>query len=164
MSRRRTLPDPLRFATDRGEAKGSLDISDLTRLAELLHDGSGELAWQVRGERDADGRSFLRFELRGRAGLTCQRCLERLEWLIETRPVLRLVPAGSEIPDEELEVEDYDTIEAVRDLDLLALVEDELLLSVPLAPMHETCEPPRPSGTTADESPFAVLAKLRQRP
>lgn len=163
MSRRRTLPDPIRFAAERGEASGSIEIANLARLPELLHDSAGELTWQVRGERDAEGRSFLKFEVHGHAGLTCQRCLERFDWSIAVRPVLRLVPAGSEIPDEELEIEAYDTIEAERDLDLLELVEDELLLLVPLAPMHETCEPPRPAGVTADESPFAVLAKLRQR-
>lgn len=164
MSRRYTIPDPFRFAAVQGEAAGALLIADSERLIGMLHDTSGEIAWQVRGERKAEGRSFLHFELSGNAGLTCQRCLGRLDWRVAVQPVLRLVAEDSEIPDDELEIEEYDTIEATRDLDVVALVEDELLLAMPIAPMHETCESPHPAGATADESPFAVLAKLRQRP
>jgi uncharacterized protein len=54
-------------------------------------------------------------------------------------------------------------------LDLLPLLEDELILAVPLVPRHERC--PEPLPLPADEPdempaehPFAKLAALKQRP
>jgi uncharacterized protein len=47
-------------------------------------------------------------------------------------------------------------------MDLLALVEDEALLSLPLSPRHEVC--PEGSEVVVDsklESPFAILKKLK---
>lgn len=48
------------------------------------------------------------------------------------------------------------------DLDVLALVEDELLLGLPIAPRHEKCETPDPRGTD-DSVALHALAKLRGR-
>lgn len=58
--------------------------------------------------------------------------------------------------------------------DLLALLEDELLMAIPLVPMHEEC-PVNPAFSAGEEvqvmadpvegskpNPFAVLAKLKQ--
>jgi uncharacterized protein len=47
-------------------------------------------------------------------------------------------------------------------MDVLALVEDEIVLAVPIAPRHESCDAPRPSDGVKKESPFAALAKLRK--
>jgi len=45
--------------------------------------------------------------------------------------------------------------------DLLALVEDEVLLALPLVPRHENCDPPVKAGVDEEISPFAVLRQLR---
>ena len=56
-----------------------------------------------------------------------------------------------------------------KDFDLLALVEDELLMTLPLVPMHTSCQsehaPTSDQDSTADAdtkpNPFAVLATMR---
>ena len=57
-----------------------------------------------------------------------------------------------------------------RDFDLLELVEDELLMDLPVAPMHDVCpEPVKMSAADEDfeaaeaarENPFAVLGRLK---
>ena len=58
---------------------------------------------------------------------------------------------------------------ASRQFDLQALVEDELLLAMPLVPMHGTCPQPL-TGAPAEVSeepranPFAALAALKRGP
>ena len=54
-----------------------------------------------------------------------------------------------------------DAIELDGELDVLALVEDEILLALPIAPRHQVCDAPQPEGGTSKESPFAALASLR---
>jgi uncharacterized protein len=59
-----------------------------------------------------------------------------------------------------------------RSFDLMELVEDELLMEMPLAPRHEVCpEPPRLSAEDEDfegsssrqDNPFGVLGQLKTR-
>ena len=43
----------------------------------------------------------------------------------------------------------------------LALVEDELMLSLPIVPMHEECALPVTVADSGEEHPFAALAQLK---
>lgn len=95
--------------------------------------------------------------------MRCQRCLARLEWPLDIEVVLELVKPGQPIPEDELENDEFDAIEAAPDLDVLALVEDEIVLAVPIAPRHESCDAPRPVKGSEKESPFASLVKLRKK-
>jgi uncharacterized protein len=80
---------------------------------------------------------------------------------VEIDSKLMLVAPGEEWPDEELEDDGTDAIEASRELAVLALVEDEVLLALPVAPRHEVCALPAAVETQSRPSPFAVLAKLK---
>jgi uncharacterized protein len=63
-----------------------------------------------------------------------------------------------------------DLLALSRSFDLLELVEDEMLMEMPVAPRHEVCpEPVKMSAVDADfdagdaerENPFAVLGRLK---
>lgn len=161
MSRRCVLSDPIRFALDGRSQAGRVALADLARLADVLADPAGEVEWTLSGVRGADGKPFLRLELTARPVLLCQRCLSGLELAFDHVSRLRLVRPGTPIGDDDLENDEYDTIEAQPDLDVIALLEEEMLLALPIAPVHESCEPPRPSGGDERKSPFDVLASLR---
>lgn len=161
MSRRCVLSDPVRFALDGRSLGGRVALAGLARLSDVLADTAGEVEWALSGVRGADGKPFLRLELKARPVLHCQRCLSGLEMVFEHVSLLRLVRPGTPIGDDDLENDEYDTIEAQPDLDVIALLEEEMLLALPFAPMHEGCEPPRPSGGGERKSPFDVLASLR---
>lgn len=161
MSRRCVLPDPFRFARDVRSLSGRVALADLQRLSDVLAQTAGELEWSLTGVCGVDGKPFLRLEVRGRPVLRCQRCLTGLEFDFDHVSVLRLVRPGSPIGDDDLENDEYDTIEAQPDLDVIALIEEEVLLALPIAPVHESCEPPRPQGGDGKKSPFDVLASLR---
>ncbi|QBK04932.1 DUF177 domain-containing protein [Hylemonella gracilis] len=129
--------------------------------------------WRAEGERQEDASGHARHWLHLRAqtvlSLTCQRCLEPVDWPVAVARSFRFVgtEAQAEIEDEASE---EDVLAISREFDLLALVEDELLMELPLAPTHETC-PSRPTFSAADADfegaapvkphPFAALAGLR---
>ena len=66
---------------------------------------------------------------------------------------------------------DDDVLALTPALDLADLIEDELLLALPLVPRHERCPEPLPRGfveadpaTDPADNPFAVLAALKRGP
>lgn len=162
MSRRIIITDPLKFAADGARLSGAVPVAELSRLVSVVVDTAGVVSYELVGESGV-GRSLgLKFKASVVLQLCCQRCLGVMEWSLDRASILQLVRPGTPIPDEELENDEFDVIEATLDMDVLALVEDELLLAVPLAPRHESCDPPRPLGRADKESPFAALAKLRK--
>ena len=64
--------------------------------------------------------------------------------------------------DEELEDESCDAIHFAGTIDVASLVEDEILLELPVFARHEVCEPPGPWEAGEKPSPFAVLAQLKR--
>lgn len=138
-----------------------LPLAELERLADVLLDNSGELKCEIRGEQNREGR-FLHVTVSGELKLRCQRCLESMVYSLRVHNRLRLMVAGEDWPEDELEDDSSDAIEAGPDMALLPLVEEEVLLALPFAPSHETCEPPAAAKQDQESSPFAVLAKLKK--
>ena len=50
-----------------------------------------------------------------------------------------MIPEGKEVAEEELEDDTRDFLPVAGELDVAELVEDEILLAVPVAPRHEKC-------------------------
>ncbi len=141
--------------------EGRTALAELPRLADLLAEPSGDLEWSLEGVCGVDRRVLLRLTMRAEPVFLCQRCLTPMTYVFERVSVLRLVRPGTPIGDEELEIDEFDTVEVGPELDVLALIEDELVLALPVAPRHEQCEPPLPAGGSKKKSPFDVLENLR---
>jgi len=155
--------DGLDFARNGRSLSGRVPVAALPRLADVLVSDIGAMDCEIIGERDRDGNAYLVLQLEGSLGLRCQRCLEVLAWPLRIKSKLLLVPPGEAWPDDELEEDGFDAIEAGKEMALLPLIEDEVLLALPVAPRHEICEPPIPVGDEREPSPFAVLAGLRRK-
>jgi uncharacterized protein len=83
----------------------------------------------------------LHVSLSGEVGLTCQRCLGEMPYRVEVERTLYL--ARNEAEMERLDaLPDSDAIQPADTLDLVDLVEDEVLLSLPFVPMHAEGECP----------------------
>ncbi len=146
-------------------------MAGLLRLADLLVADEGLVRWRLAGFTVRPKTALqpgggapeprLELEVSGTLSLRCQRCLEALQWPVAIRSVLHPVPVGEPIADEELEDDEVDAVEVDGELDLLALIEDEILLALPISPRHENCGPSSGMETTARESPFTALAALR---
>jgi len=154
--------DGLEFARHGRRMRGRIALVSLPRLADVLVSSEGEITYEVSGELDREGKPFLVVQLEGEAGLRCQRCLETLVVPLRIVSRLLLVQPGQQWPDEELAQDGYDAVEAGREMALLPMIEEEVLLALPIAPMHQSCEPPVAASDNEAPSPFAVLAKLRK--
>lgn len=116
-------------------------VGDFERLAQEFIRPEAVLHYRICGERDARGRPRLRSRVTGHVEVVCQRCLQPLALTVESDRLLYL--AQSEEEAERLEIvladETLEVVVAGRSLDLAGLVEDEVLLSLPLVPMHDVC-------------------------
>jgi uncharacterized protein len=180
--RMRTRPvDPRRldveaFAKEGGELAGEWPLKSLDRLADAAHPdakpGEGDVAaWQAEGEgrpvRGGAPQVWLHLRAQARLSLVCQRCLAPVETALDTRRSLLFVPGEDAAAQLDADSED-DVLALTRALDLRDLVEDELLLALPLVPRHEVC--PEPLSLAQDEAapqeeqpnPFAALAALKR--
>lgn len=162
--------DPFRFAAENRVAQGELPLAGLSRLGDVLFASEGGLRWKLSGftvqavEAVGGGAAAeprLELEVGGQLELCCQRCLGSLEWPVVIHSLLHPVRAGEVIADEELEDDEVDAFEVDGDLDVPSLIEDEVLLALPISPRHENCTPSSAGETSTEESPFAALASLR---
>lgn len=164
MSQQGLVIDPQDFAR-RGESlEGSVALAQLSRLADVLSGTEGRAQYAVFGESDSEGELYLRLHVEAALHLQCQRCLGPLDWPLESEGRLHLIPPGRAMPDEDLADDESDPVAVSGSLDVLPLLEDEILLALPLIPRHEDCEAPSFSDDTGDTSAFAVLGTLKQRP
>lgn len=177
------VPDPLRldvaaFTADAGRLEGAWPGADLERLADsqtLPQDTvAAAVQWQLQGERVAtsvgDHEHWLHLTASSTVWLTCQRCLQPLAESLVVDRRLRFV--RDEAQAEALDAESEDDVLAMpRWLDARELIEDELLLALPLVPRHGQCPQALPMSVEADEgpadaaderpNPFAVLKSLK---
>lgn len=173
--------DALRFAQAGETLAGDLPLADLSRLGEDLHgpiDPDALVAWSARGEwrsgpAGAAPQAWLHLQARGEVPLTCQRCLGAVATELSVDRWFRFVAdeAAAEAQDDDCE-EDLLALDPRPDLQ--AVIEDELIMELPLVPMHESCpDTPaalRPAASAdADEAPerphpFAALQNLKGRP
>lgn len=157
MSRAGTIDGP-QFARDGGVATGALDIGALPRLA-ASGCSSADLRYRVSGGANAQGRPSLVVEATGPVALVCQRCLGALEFAVDVGVELELAGSAREIAAAD---DDVDRVLAARSMDVAALVEDEVLLALPMAPMHDRCETGAEARAAQPAGPFAALAGLRR--
>ncbi|MDB5799800.1 MAG: metal-binding protein [Rhodocyclales bacterium] len=159
----RVIADPFEFARRGAVLEAEAVAGGFDRLADQLRPAGAQHAvkYRVEGECHED-KEFLVLQVTADVVLGCQRCLGDVTCPVESHVRLLLVREGDELPDEDLAEDDFDPVHANRNLDVLALVEDELLLSLPLSPMHEDCSMLHGEGRDNLVSPFAVLGKLKR--
>lgn len=163
------------FARSAGDAGGTVALADFARVAADCVAGGPDvqLAWSAHGElRDGNGVTaapWLHLQVDAELPLVCQRCLEPVHTPVVVDRWFRFVP-----DEETAEQQDDDAVEDLlvesAEFDLHALIEDEVVLAMPLIASHAHCPaPPRLSAqdagfdATAEErpQPFAALARLR---
>ena len=157
-----TVIDCLEFARSGGVLDRSVGLDQLPRLAELLTTTAGFLSVRLEGWRDDQGRSWLQLNVAGEPELRCQRCLGGVKFPLAIRSRLQLIAPGEDWPDDDLEDDSADAIAAEVALTVSSLVEDEVLLALPIAPRHEHCESPSADVGEHGSSPFAALAALKK--
>ena len=175
--------DPLhldveRFARESGALQGAWPLEAFERLtdsqAERQAPAGRQVQWQAGGQRfervGAPAEVWLHLGAHATVRLVCQRCLQAMDVPLEIDRSFRFVRHENEAAELDAQV-DEDVLVLSRSLDLQELVEDELLLALPLVPRHENCRHPAAGlaeTPAADEAaaerphPFAALAALKR--
>lgn len=144
---------------------GELTASSLPRLAQALQGGQGRVHADLLTDRNS-GYARLYGRLEGELQLICQRCTKPYEWSLDAPVDLRLVFSEQEEKDA-LSGSDPYLVEN-DELPLKELVEEEVLLALPMLPRCETCENAGSSAApyrsakqkkveTRRDNPFAAL-------
>ena len=163
------------------QAGATLSATDpLQVYKRLAQEGRGPdrdltVKWQATGERRkaADGALHPALHLQAEAHLcqTCQRCLGEVLTPVAVDRHFVFVNDEDAAAALDEESEDDDVLVAARDFDLHTLIEDELLMALPLVPRHDSCPTEVPvSAQSADfdtaqqerRQPFAALAALKR--
>jgi uncharacterized protein len=167
------------FAQSQQVLHGEVALQNLERLAQDLRRDEANLAqntvaWQAQGEvREVlGGKAQIWLHLRAQASLplTCQRCLEAMHERVQFEQSYRFV-ASEKQAEEEDEASEEDVLIVSKRFNLLELLEDELLMHLPMVPKHQAC-PSQPKMAVQDPDfdaafeekpkPFAGLSALKK--
>ncbi|MCW7541794.1 YceD family protein [Aquabacterium sp. A7-Y] len=171
------------FVRAEAELQGEWPLRALQRLAEEAHEdapaGEQPVRWSVAGRlvprRGGDPELWMHLKADTSISLECQRCLRPVEEHLGVERDFRFVPDEKAAAEIDADSEE-DVLALSRSLNLQDLVEDELILALPLVPRHEVCPESLAGsagaaavGSEASEepagerrNPFAVLAQLKK--
>jgi uncharacterized protein len=155
--------DSIQFAKQHKSARCIMRASEFGRLAETACNGESEFQVRLEGSEDSEGKPHLRLLVDGTITVTCQRCLEPLAVKISSERDFVLVGSEQDLLDLSDEAEDIESLVADSKLNVLTLAEDEILLQIPMAPMHAegSCSPPQwATDAGNNNSAFSMLSAL----
>ena len=162
----RAVVDSVAFARESGKLRATVPVAAFARLQDALFDQSGAITYELAGHADPVGKPTLRLALAGELVLRCQRCLGPVNFRFDAVRNFVLVPAGQALSDPADEADDTEQLHADPKLDVIALIEDEIILGLPMVPGHEdgACAAPSPKAESRRrESPFNALAALKRQ-
>lgn len=163
------------FAQAAGQLAAQDKLQKYERLLQEVHGlgASLPLNWAARGElRAVPGEAdqvWLHLKVDATLPLTCQRCLGPVDVSVAVDRAFRFVADEETAAAQDDDCEE-DLLVLSHDLDLRALIEDEVLMELPHLPRHEVCpidvklavaDEAFEAETKAKPNPFAVLARLK---
>jgi uncharacterized protein len=145
----------LESLADRGVTlNGELTVGKLTRLKSLLHTDAGSVSATLRFGQRKDGWLAVGLDYRAAVQLVCQRCLEPYWHELDHHANVVVADEASLPATTPAGFEPFELVEGR--LQPAELIEDELIVAIPLVPKHARVED---CGSLARE-----LADLNERP
>lgn len=131
--------DPIQLADNQKTLKGELQLVDMARLMELVCDKhSGVAKIEFNFGRDQVGYAFMHGSIKTGFKVICQRCNKPMS--LDLNIGIELSPVRTDQEAEQLP-KNYDPLLITGDtISLLTMVEEEILLSIPIVPKHSIKE------------------------
>jgi uncharacterized protein len=162
--------DPIHLADKGARLNGEFSIKGLARLIEMCRDEDGSVQLDLQFERGpSDGLRTMRGAIAASVNVTCQRCMNGMTINVKVLPRLFLLHPGER---DDLS-ESGNALVVERPIPLGTLIEDELLLAMPMIPMHSFEDCPSKDLTQPSEhrktdlsgakraNPFSALTTLK---
>jgi|AutmiccommuBRH23_1029490.scaffolds.fasta_scaffold01945_7 uncharacterized protein len=147
---------------------GAVAQEVLPRLMDAVLESGPQVTVELQFSAEEGGKPEIHGHVETRVTLNCERCLKPVELTLAAEPALGLVRTDAEA--EALPGRLDPCVLPGEDLDLFELVEEELLLALPIVAMHEdvSCQPWLAGVDDADDaddtqSPFRALERLKPR-
>lgn len=153
------LINNLEIAKNRDNITGEITADSCERLVDILdkNDSSvSKIHYNLIGSTTKFQLPSISLSIKAELPVICQRCLEAMK--LEIAVTYDYVISNDE--PVAFDDDDVDWLEASREMDLIALIEDELLMAVPLAPTHKHACQPVKLESGEKHNPFSVLKGL----
>lgn len=157
--------DPIRLIQQSVVLKGEIDFKDMPRLQSSLNDKQGKATFEWQFFQDDDKRPLIQGNIKATVGLICQRCLKPVAWVINQNVGLMIITqqhTEDDLPD------GYEALELEHNpIQLISLVEDELILALPIIATHDVCPDNQYQQAESwdefrdEHNPFSVLKNLK---
>jgi len=162
---RNLLIDPARLSEKAIVLEETVPVAEFARLGESLANDAGELHYRVSAGLDRQRRKVVSCIIEGFVFLTCQATLDTFHHPLSIEERLVLVDDAARLPpiEEESDAEDY--LVADEPIDVRELVEDAVILALPMVPRKpglESVEAQGKAPSERSESPFAKLSGLKK--
>ncbi|WP_048441213.1 DUF177 domain-containing protein [Caenimonas sp. SL110] len=163
------------FAEDGSSLHGEVPVREFARIFAETQGRAvdSQVAWSAQGELRNPGhvnpQVWLHLKASTELPLTCQRCMGPVDVPIAFDRSFRFV-ADEETAATQDDESEEDVLALSRTFDLVELIEDEILMEMPIAPFHEICPESVQLSAVDDgfeeaggarENPFAVLETLK---
>ncbi len=170
------LLDHRKLANQQGIVSGAFPVQQLDRFCEVLADPDGDVSLDLvfsKGERD---RTCVTGRLQASVSLICQTCLQPMKQALSCELTVVIVAREEDL--ESLEGDQDGILHPEKLIPVAALIEDELMLAVPMIPRHDKDDCPdseyklSPSPVKAENDslqaeetykPFADLAAVLKK-
>lgn len=165
------LVDPVNLAVTGRQISGELQPAQMKRLSSLLYSDKGVVRVEIEFGVDSQGIRFAKGHLDAEVEVACQRCLEAVGLEVSTDFQLGIVTSDTKA--ENLPSDYEPLLVETTPMPLPDIIEDELILTIPIVAMHAEgdCseevkkalkESPEIEKTAEDKkSPFSVLEELK---
>ncbi|NNE37998.1 MAG: hypothetical protein HKN08_06805 [Gammaproteobacteria bacterium] len=156
--------DPEKLSGSGEQLSGLVNLADLGRLADLITQQTGDVRYDLTFARNEKGNITVTGEIESKLTLICQRCLCNMTIPVHSDVNIGIVEGENELAELEQELDPYQAEK--RKISVLKLIEDEILLGLPISPMHEKVDCPAAESLqeykTVKKNPFSVLETLKR--
>jgi len=120
----------------------TITLGKLLRLSEFLHDNQGQAKVYLRFDKNDAGHCVINGTVSATLSMQCQRCLEGTSVHVQSDLAIQVAEDEAQAGKiEEASTDPLDSLEVVvcdnGELDLLSLIEDELIMSLPIVANHD---------------------------
>ncbi len=155
--------EPLLLAEQRESLTGRMSLANMSRLKSLLGDENGSVDYRLNFGRDEQGQTYIVGEISATLSLTCQRCMGPVDVHLQNKINIGIVVDKTEA--ERLPRHFESLIPADSHISLPSLIEDEILLGLPMIPAHKIDQCPSrqliKDYTVKKHNPFEALKDLK---
>ena len=139
------------------------DLGDRIQRHELIFSCEGTIKASIHGDIDQQNRPVLHLKMAGHIQLICQKCLDAMDFEFSEEANLLLFSSEAALESALEENSDAEGLVVDRDaIEVKLLLEEQILLSLPLSPHHAVCENPALKEANQDKlNPFHVLKTLK---